>query len=275
MQTEETQRTRSGRGAFIKGMALAGLGAISTLPLLPAPVDAQADASTPACGESVRSLLSTALIAEHVATTFYYAGLTSFGVMHNQALGGSSTDPNNPGLPPNGSPGHVRYLQAALDAEAKHAALLAQAGAISPHTRFYFPPTTFATMGNTLNRGSFLGVMDVLETLLMGLYIAASADLMHARRHDLALLTAQMMGVEAEHRTLGRVIANVTPANSLTLEQAPFGCADEAAMTLQPFLTGTRYLFAENAIQATPLPTAAQVRAVVRSHGTRRVRQYL
>jgi hypothetical protein len=227
------------------------------------------------CPDNLHTILNTALVAEQIATTFYYTALTSFGVMHNRELGGSSTDPNDPGLPPNGNPPHVRYLQAALDAELKHAQLLARAGAVSPYGHCYFPPTTFATMGSTLDRASFLGVMDVLESIQMGVHIGASVAFIQLRRPDLALMATQMMGVEAEHRTLGRVLANVVPANSLTLEQAPFACAADAMAALRPFLTGRRYLFAQNATRATPLPRPAQVRFVVGKHGTRQVRRFI
>jgi hypothetical protein len=239
------------------------------------PQAAQATVLGAPCPDNLHTILNTALVAEQIATTFYYTALTSFGVMHNRELGGSSTDPNDPGLPPNGNPPHVRYLQAALDAELKHTQLLARAGAISPYGHFYFPPTTFATMGSTLDRASFLGVMDVLESIQMGVHIGASVAFIQLHRPDLALMSTQMMGVEAEHRTLGRVLANVVPANSLTLEQAPFACAADAMAALRPFLTGRRYLFAQNATRATPLPRPAQVRFVVGKHGTRQVRRFL
>jgi hypothetical protein len=90
---------------------------------------AVARTATALCTDTVQSILNTALAAERIATTLYYAALTTPAVMRSSALAGRSGNPNDPGLPPGGSPQHVRFLQAALDAELKHAALLSAAGA--------------------------------------------------------------------------------------------------------------------------------------------------
>src|SRR5207249_6670148 len=134
---------------------------------------------------------------------------------------------------------HVRYLQAARDAESEHATLLAGAGATSPHTHFYFPAPTFTQMGTSADPDTFLGVLDRLETASVGAYIAAVSELARLRRAELAGLAAGIAGVEAEHRMLGRVLAGIKPANNLTLEREPFSCVGgDADHALQPFLTG-------------------------------------
>src|SRR5690349_15266407 len=156
-----------------------------------------ADAATGGCVDTVRSILDTALLAEQIAMAFYYSGLTSPAVLRTSQLGGASADPNDPGLPPNGNPHHVRYLQAALDAEAKHAAQLIQAGATARYTRFYFPPGVFARMGTSVAPNSFLGLLERLESIQVSLYVAASAQFLHLRRPDLATMAAQIMGTEA------------------------------------------------------------------------------
>jgi len=202
-------------------------------------------------------------------------GLTSPGVMHNRALGGPSTDPNNPGLPPGGHPSNVRFLQAALDAEVKHAGSLANAGAVSPYGHFYFPPSTFRYMGTTGERGSFLGVMEILETICEGAYIAALREFLRLGNPNLAAVAGQIMGVESEHRTLGRTIAKVRPPNNLTLVKDPFHHIGDVNTELRPFLTGRRYLFAPNATRATALPTEAQTVRVVGKYGTRQIRTFL
>jgi hypothetical protein len=212
-------------------------------------------------------------MTERLATTFYYTGLTSAGVMGNRQLGGSSTNALNPGLPPNGNPSHVRALQAALDAESKHAALLAQAGATAPHTQFYFPRATFTQMGTSTDAQTFLGVLDQLETAAVGAYIAAVHALASLRRVDLVGLAAGIAGVEAEHRMLGRLLAGLRPANNLTLERMPFACVGDAAPTLQPFLTGKG--FAQGAIGPLALPTPAQTTHLVGKYGTLLVRRFL
>lgn len=266
-------RGRSSRAAFVGTALAAGAG------LVLAGADAglvQADdAAQGACTDSVRGILETALVAEQIATTFYYAALNSPAVLRNSQLGGLSADPNDPGLPPNGDPHHVRMLQAALDAEAKHADLLSKAGATSPYKRFYFPPNTFKGLGTSVAPDSFLGVLERLEALSIGLYVAATGQLLRLSRPDLATLATVIMGVEAEHRTLGRILAGVLPPNNLTLESAGFTCAGDARGALTPFLTGRRYLFAPDATTATALPSRAHIARVVGKYSTRRLRRFL
>jgi len=133
-------------------------------------VDATRSAAHPA---TLQSIVDTLLIAERLMVTFYYAALTSPALMHDPRLGGPSADPNNPGLPPGGNPSHVRYLQAALDAEVKHATALAATGAVSPYQRFYFPASSFERVGNSVSQTSFLGMMEILERLCVAAYATA------------------------------------------------------------------------------------------------------
>jgi Ferritin-like domain len=267
---DHSDRDHSSRGTFLKGAVAAGVGAA----LAGARTSLASDASAAeTCPDTVPSILATLLLTERLATTFYYTGLTAPGVMRNSGLGGSSTNALDPGLPPNGNPSHVRYLQAALDAESKHAALLAQAGATSPYTQFYFPRPTFTQMGSSTDPHSFLGVLDQLETAAVGVYIAAVGALARLGRVELVGLTAGIAGIEAEHRMLGRLLAGLTPSNNLTLEQGPFACVGDAAPVLQPFLTGRG--FAQGAIGPLALPTAAQTTHLVGKYGTLLVRRFL
>jgi hypothetical protein len=267
---DHSDRDHSSRGTFLKGAVATGVGAALAGASVTWAPDAFAAGPRP---DTVSSILATLLLTERLATTFYYTGLTSPGVMGNPQLGGSSTNALDPGLPPNGNPSHVRYLQAALDAESKHAALLAQAGATSPHTHFYFPRTTFTQMGSSTDPQTFLGVLDQLETAAVGAYIAAVGALTRLGRVELVGLTAGIAGIEAEHRMLGRLLAGLTPANNLTLEQEPFACVSDAAPVLQPFLTGRG--FAQGAIGPLALPTPAQTTHLVGKYGTLLVRRFL
>src|SRR2546423_3763282 len=267
---DHSDRNRSSRGTFLRGAVAVGVGAA----LAGASVTWAPDASAAGtCPDTVPSILATLLLTERLATTFYYTALTSPGVMGNRQLGGSSTDALDPGLPPNGNPPHVRCLQAALDAESKHAALLAQAGAASPHTQFYFPRATFTQLGTSTDAQTLLGVLDQLETAAVGAYIAAVHALASLRHVELAGLTARITGVEAEHRMLGRLLAGLTPANNLTLEPMPFSQVSDAAPVLQPFLTGRG--FAQGAIGPLALPTPAQTTHLVGKYGTLLVRRFL
>ena len=267
---DHSSRDRSSRGTFIRGAAAASIGAVLAGASAKVALDASA-AGTRA--DTVPSILATLLMTERLATIFYYTALTSPAVMRDSTLCGSSATPANPGLPPGGNPSHVRYLQAALDAESKHAALLAVAGATSPHKRFYFPRATFTQMGTSTDPQTFLGVLDQLETASVGAYIAAVSALASLRHVDLAGLSAGIAGVEAEHRMLGRLLAGITPANNLTLEREPFARVSDAASALQPFLTGKG--FAQGAVGPLALPTTAQTAQLVGKYGTLVVRRFL
>ena len=224
---------------------------------------------------SVQDILNVLLTVERLLMTFYYTGLTSPGVMRSMTLSGASADPNNPGLPPGGNPHHVRYLQAALDAEAKHTAALVGAGAASPHTRFIFPSRTFRSLGTSPDHGSFLGIMEILETLGEGAYLAAGREFLRQRLPDLALVAAEIMGVESEHRMLGRVLSRISPPTPAALVSDLFATIDDCGSWLHPFVTGTGYLFATDATRFTKVPSGAQVARIVGNYGTRRVRRFL
>ncbi len=227
-----------------------------------------------AAAQEYREAIDTLLLLERLAATLYYTALTSPAVMHNRALGGPSANPNNPGLPPGGNPAQVRYLQAALDAEVKHADLLAGLGARSTVERLYFPAVLFTRLGSPLDRASFLGALDMLETVCVGAYAAAAVSFARLDRLDLAGMAAEIMGVESEHRTLGRVIGVVLPANNHTLETAPFDTVMQAADAVRPFVTGQRFLFAAGPVRAIAVPSRSQTAGVIGTHGTRLVRKY-
>jgi hypothetical protein len=176
-------------------------------------------------------------------------------------------------LPPGGNPANVRILQAALDAEVKHAALLARAGAASPITHFYFPASTFQRLGSVQDARTFLGVMHAVETACVGLYLVLLSQLWHLGRSDLSQFVVEVLGVESEHRMLSRVIADVDPANNLIIEAAPFATLSDAEGALRPFLTGKGV--AGGAARAVALPTAAQTARAIGTHGTHVVTSFL
>jgi Ferritin-like domain len=221
---------------------------------------------------TVRSSLALALVYKRLAITLYYTALTTPAVMRDPRLAGVSGDPHDPGLPPGGNPAHVRILQAALDAEVKHAAVLAQAGAASPITHFYFPASTFHQLGHVQDARTFLGVMHAVEAASVGLYLALLNELWHLGQRDLIRFVLQVLGVEAEHRMLSRIIADVDPANNLTMEDAPFAALSDADKALRPFLTGKGVV--GGAARAIALPTAAQTARAIRTHGTRVVTNF-
>src|SRR5205085_5923270 len=172
-----------------------------------------------------------------------------------------------PGWPQGGNPANVRVLQAALDAEVKHAAALARAGAASPITHFYFPASTFHQLGSVQDARTFLGVAHASEAACVGLYLALLNQLWRLGRRDLTPFVVQVLGVESEHRMLSRVIADVDPANDLIIEDAPFAALADAEKALRPFLTGKGV--AGGAARAVAVPTAAQTARLSGTYGPR------
>jgi hypothetical protein len=213
-------------------------------------------------------IFTGALIAEDLATTFYYNGLNG-KVIQDPALAGPGGSATN--VTAMGNAGNVSYLQAALSTEIEHANLLrsllkgSDAGTDRYQT-FYFPAGTF----DTLN--AFTKMLDALESALIGAYLVAvrqfsymacqtrvnqavyfNIDNTHAFGvQDLeyfAQVAASIAGVEAEHRVLGRVITNTNPANNISYEQTGsitnvYRGSTSAITALTPFLvpsTGPAY----------------------------------
>ena len=101
--------------------------------------------------------------------------------------------------PPDGNPENTANLQAALDQEQKHAQILANAGAVSSFKHFYFPASAFASLGYTSRAGTFLWVLDHLETACIAFYLAAVKRFAVLGRSDLAVLAVRNLAVECEH----------------------------------------------------------------------------
>lgn len=182
------------------------------------------------CHESVKKIISVAAVAEALAVTFYYNGIT-----HKV---GTLIEPDQ-----------LDYLKAALAEEKDHLDLLRKAGAAAPPKKFFFEMGTFAHVRK------FTDVLDALETAFIGAYAAAVHRFCELNQADLAELAARILGIEAEHRVLGRDIAGASPPNNLCLERVPFVCVSEAADALAPFLSdGPKR-------KAFTMPTNDQVRA--------------
>ncbi|HZS90233.1 MAG TPA: ferritin-like domain-containing protein [Chloroflexota bacterium] len=249
MERTSSRPTIPRRRLLAAGAAGLGLATVGALPHA-----TRAAAPRAACAEGVQEIIDTALVAEQLATTFYYTGLTTHAVMADPRTAGAGGDPNAVG--PDGNRVNVAYLQAALDQEQKHARILAGAGAASPYTHFYFPATTFESLGFTNRTGTYLWVLDHLETAFIGAYLTAAQRFGALERVDLAVVALRILAVECQHRALYRVISEDDPADNVTVEVADFSCVADAAGVLKPFLTGQG--FPGRAGPAVPLPTAAQ-----------------
>ena len=221
------------------------------------------------CTDSLERILDTALLAERLATTFYYAGLTAPAVLRDRRLAGTP----NVQSTHYAKPGNVKYLRATLDAESKHAALLAKGGAKASVEHFHFPAGAFHELGMAQQPGTFLGVLESLETAFTDAYAVAVGQLLQLGHPDLAMLAAQIMGLEAEHRVLGRVIGGALPANDITLERVPFACGSDVAAALVPYISGRG--FPNGSTTPIAMPSPAQVSRAVGRYRTRIVTHFL
>lgn len=275
MTNDNAHATPLPRGALPRRAALV-TGALAGAGFLVGGHAAASERVSRAAADAIQDILDTALTAERLAITFYYTALTTPAVLRDSRLAGPSADPDNPGQPPGGNPANVKDLRAALDAEVKHAAALIAAGARSRYSRFYFPVATFDTLGASSRPNTVLGRLDILETATVGAYAAAARQFMLLGRPDLAPIVAAIMGVEAEHRVLGRLIAGADPVRSLATELTPIGTVADAARALRPFVTGQEGEgFAGQPTPPIPVPTKEQAARVVGKYQTHIVRGFL
>ena len=209
--------------------------------------------------DNKRDILDAILLAERVATTFYYTGLTTRAIVTPTAATPASNGARS------GSLQHLAYVQHALAEEQRHAGLWQSAGATTPYGAFYFPATTFTRRGYTSQNGVFLNVLDYIETVLIGAYVMAIGRLGSLGHTDLAVMAVQILQMECTHRVLGRAIAGDHPADNVTLEVTAVACVGDAVAALQPFVDGRS--FQGGATASIPLPCAAQVARVANGRG--------
>jgi hypothetical protein len=260
-------QARVGRRAFLSQAGVLGLGAAATtLALGVKPAFADKDSAAEKAEEAaqakdtVKEIFTAALIAEDLATTFYYNGLVGAVIQDPNLAGPGGTATN---VSSAGNAGNVNYLQAALTEEIDHANLFRSLLGISgpsadPAQTFYFPAGSFETLG------AFTGLLNALENAFIGAYLNAiqefatkSANAREDGWRDwdggrytseqldhFAKVSATIMGIESEHRVLGRVISNSNPANNLAYEQtdglnAVYNGSSSAVAALTPFLTSS------------------------------------
>jgi Ferritin-like domain len=246
------------RRTFLTAAAVASAaGALAGL--APGTTKAAEPARAAGCAESIQDLLNVGLTIELAATTFYYTGMTSKAVVSDPKLAGSSANLN--AVARNGNPQNTANLQAALDQEQKHAQILANAGGVSSFRHFYFPASAFASLGYTGRAGTFLWVLDHLETACVAFYLAAVRRFAVLGRSDLAVLAVRNLAVECEHRALYRAISEDDPYDNITLPVDEFTCASDAVRLFMPYLTGRG--FPGRVSRAIGIPSRAQTAAVI------------
>jgi hypothetical protein len=261
------------RGAALAGMGIAAGRCASAPPAAPSPPPNREHEAPGAPADTVQQIFTAALIAEDLATTFYYNSLIG-QVVQDPALAG----PEGTALGVFGSAGNVGYLRGALAQEIVHADLMRSlighaTAAADPVQTFYFPARTFDDLD------TFLSILDGLENAFIGAYLGAIRELTRMAaglppeaalqldpkgipytRAQLAFFVeaaAAILGTEAEHRALGRVIGRAIPANDQCYEQRSgirlvWTGATSAVAALGPFVQPGGEGFA-----ATPYPLAA------------------
>ncbi len=96
---------------------------------------------------------------------------------------------------------------------------------MTPVQTFYFPAGTFDTLT------PFIGTLEALENAFIGAYLAAirefarmaavagsGSDFTSGELSYFSQVSAAIMGIECEHRVLGRDIESATPANNRNYE---------------------------------------------------------
>jgi hypothetical protein len=247
------------RRSFVTRAGVLGLSAAAAAFLPGTPVRADQDDRDDLSGDTAQEIFTAALIAEDLASTFYYNGLVGAVIMDPNLAGpgGSATN-----VTAAGNFGNVDYFRAALSEEIAHANLLRSligktTSDTDPVQTFYLPTGTFDTLT------PFLAVLNALENAFIGAYLNATIEFAQMAAdtkgykgvqrdasgkaytaRDLeyfAQVAASIMGVEAEHRVLGRVVSNTNPANNLNYQQTDgltsvYNGKQSAVVALTPFL---------------------------------------
>lgn len=155
------------------------------------------DSSSSAQTSQDTTILNAAATAEALATVMYDNIIKS--PLYTTGLAGNTPD--------------QAYLVAGREQEAIHYQTLVAAGATPLATSFYFP------VGMFTNQGTYQTTINTLITLEDAFIAAYLIGIRDLSTPSLKVLAGQILGVEAEHRTLGRVIAhdlNLTAVTGLS-----------------------------------------------------------
>ena len=169
-----------------------------------------------AANAKITAILNIAITAEELAVIFYTNALKNAN-----RLGFSNAG--------------FLDIQAALIEEQIHQTFLAKQGAKALVNKFSFP---FGAQTFT-NFNHFITVQQQLEALFVAAYLAAGKEFAILGRPDLVQIAAQIGGVEAEHRAIGRAIGGMKPANNRAFETLLLNAVADAPAVLKKggFLT--------------------------------------
>lgn len=144
------------------------------------------NSSSKTAGNMDQSILNAAATAEALATVMYYNIINVPGSIY-QTGAISSNAPDK------------AYLVAGYEQELNHYNFLVAHGGKPLATTFYFPTNMFTDPQTTVN------TLVTLEDAFIAAYLIGVRDFSSTA---LKVIAGQIMGVEAEHRALARVITN-------------------------------------------------------------------
>ncbi|PJF35599.1 MAG: hypothetical protein CUN49_09755 [Candidatus Thermofonsia Clade 1 bacterium] len=162
--------------------------------------------------DDLQTVLNLAATAETLAATHYYMALT-VGVIKFSDF-------------------EQKYLRAALESEQVHLDYLMANGGKALTNEFYFPNGVFE------NKATLATITEVAENAFIGAYLAATRIFAAASQPLLAMVAAQVAGVEAQHLAFMRSVGNQEPPNNVALLEPLFYNVSDAVPTLTPFLEG-------------------------------------
>lgn len=138
-------------------------------------------------GDTVESVVTTAVTAEALAVTYLTGVITQLG----------SKQPVKKFLP---------VLKAANAAEYDHYKVLRRLGAKPLTTKFWAPKAALTPDG-------VFPTIEAAETVFVNAYLVGITVFSKAGKHDLARYAGEILGTEAEHRTLARFAQGKLPNN--------------------------------------------------------------
>ncbi|MDZ4768673.1 MAG: ferritin-like domain-containing protein [Chloroflexota bacterium] len=187
-------------------------------------------------GDTPKTMLDLAATAETFACTHYFNAINSAAELALSAE-------------------EVSQLKAFLDSELKHLMYLEANGGASLASEFFVPAELFT------NRRLFVETSNTAENWFVAAYLAATRRFAELGEPLLAATTAQLVGVEAEHQALLRLMGGLQPTFQ-TLKEPLFYNTSEVAPLFQPFLEG-----ADGFVGPAPFPGAEAILALVGDEG--------
>ncbi len=162
--------------------------------------------------DDLQTVLNLAATAETLAATHYYTALTKGAIAFSDF--------------------EKTYMRAALEAEQVHLDYLNANGGQALVSEFYFP------MGVFEDKTTLAAVTEIAENAFIGAYLAATRIFAAAGQPLLAMVAAQVAGVEAQHLSFMRSLGGQVPPNNVALLEPLFFNVSDAVPTLTPFLEG-------------------------------------